>query len=270
MRERSLFCKKHSGFAANPSVFDPSPQIAEWVIGTWLMMGHSILKYASFQREGRMCKELSGVRDSPGLRMGLLGYGAVGRQCARVASALGMEVYAFTRTPHTSLEERKDDTYHVPGMGDPDGLIPAKWFYGETTQSVNDFLRQDLDLLVLCLPLTKQTEAIIGSEQFKILGQGRKKTFLTNVARGKLVDTDALIDALHNGMLSGAAVDVTDPEPLPDGYPLFAAPNIIITPHASWQSRHNWDRILGILEQNLEKLHSGGKLINVVDKQQHY
>ena len=80
------------------------------------------------------------------------------------------------------------------------------------------------------------------------------------------MDTNALLDALQNNKISGAALDLTEPESLPEGHPLFRAPNVVITPHTSWQSRLNWDRILSILEENLELLHRGERMINLVDR----
>ncbi|KAH8883269.1 hypothetical protein GQ53DRAFT_882823 [Thozetella sp. PMI_491] len=246
------------------------PQIAEWVMGTWLMTSHGFLNYIAFQKDAKWCNQLSDIQDSSGLRMGILGYGAVGRQCARLAAAMGMEVYAFTRSPRVTAEDRKDDSYCIPGMGDPDGLIPTRWFHGTSKAAVNDFLGHGLDILVISLPLTKSTEFIIDREQLDILAKSKRKTFLSNVARGKHVNPDALLEALQRGKIRGAALDVTYPEPLPDGHPLFTAPNIIITPHVSWRSPRYWDRILAIVEANLERLNSGEKLLNLVDKEHDY
>lgn len=246
-----------------------SPQIAEWVIGTWLMMNHHFLEYAEQQKKQVTTRMLHlNVYDSPGLRMGILGYGAIGRQCARLGQALGMEVYAYTRTKKPTPESRKDDSYCVPGTGDPDGLVPTKWFHGASREAVNEFLAQDLDLLVLCLPLTEATKHILGREQFDILA--KKKTFVSNIARGEHIETDALIAALREGKIRGAALDVADPEPLPDGHPLHSAPNLFLTPHMSWQTPHLFPRILEILETNLDNLSKGQPLINLMNREHHY
>ncbi|KAL2682772.1 hypothetical protein Neosp_007227 [[Neocosmospora] mangrovei] len=205
--------------------------------------------------------------DSAGSRMGILGYGCIGRQCARIASAMGMEVYAFTRTERPTPESRKDSSYCVPGTGDPDGLIPAKWFHGSSRADIDDFLDQKLDILVVCLPLTQETSGIISSSQFKILS--KNKTFLSNVGRGKHVDTEALIEALQTGQIRGAALDVTDPEPLPSDHSLWKAPNVFITPHNSWHSTMYWPRVLEILGTNLERLDTGKPLVNAVKKSSH-
>ncbi|KAK4153462.1 hypothetical protein C8A00DRAFT_43641 [Chaetomidium leptoderma] len=246
-----------------------APQIAEWVIGTWLMMSHHFLDYAAEQKKEKYTRLMHlNVRDSPGLRMGVLGYGAIGRQCARLGQALGMEVYAYTRSERATPESRKDDSYCVSGTGDPDGVVPAKWFHGSSREAVNEFLAQDLDILVLSLPLTDATKYILGPEQFEILS--KKKTFISNIARGGHIDSDALLDALRERKIRGAALDVTDPEPLPDGHPLYTAPNVFITPHVSWQSPELFARIQGIVEMNLESLEKGKPLINVMNREHHY
>lgn len=238
-------------------------------MGTWLMMNHRFIDYAAEQRAGSWNRLLHlDVSDSPGLRMGVLGYGAIGRQCAKLGQALGMEVYAYTRSQRTTPDSRKDDSYCVPGTGDPDGLVPAKWFHGTSREAVNEFLAQDLDMLVLSLPLTEATKYILGREQFDILS--KKKTFVSNVARGQHIDPDALLAALQEGKIRGAALDVTDPEPLPAGHPLFTAPNVFITPHVSWRTPHLFSRIEGIVEKNLESLKTGAPLINVMNREHHY
>lgn len=179
-----------------------------------------------------------------------------------------MEVYAYTRGERATPASRKDDSYCVPGTGDPDGVLPTKWFHGTTRADVNNFLAQGLDLLVVSLPLTAETRHILSHEQFEILE--KKKTFVANIARGGHIDQDALIKALETGLIRGAALDVTDPEPLPADHPLWRAPNVFITPHVSWMTDTLWNRLLDVLELNLEKLATGQPLINVVNRKLHY
>jgi phosphoglycerate dehydrogenase-like enzyme len=179
-----------------------------------------------------------------------------------------MEIYAYTRTERSTPESRKDDSYVVPGTGDPDGVLPDKWFHGASRSAVNDFLAQDLDVLVIGLPLTESTKYIIDTEQFDILS--RKKTYVVNIARGRHIRTEALIEALEQGKIRGAALDVTDPEPLPADHALWRAPNVFITPHVSWQTPHYWERLLNILEANLERLRDGKPMVNVMNKEHHY
>ena len=177
---------------------------------------------------------------------------------------MGMDVVAYTLREKATPESRRDDGYIVPGTGDAEGEFPSKWFHGSTKTDVNNFLSQDLDILVICLPLTSLTKNIIAAEQFEILS--KKRTFLSNIARGPHVNTDDLIKALHSGQIRGAALDVTDPEPLPKDHPLWKAPNLIITPHVSAHSLHYYERVLAILECNLARMAQGKGLINKVDK----
>lgn len=180
-----------------------------------------------------------------------------------------MEVYAYTRSERSTAASRRDDSYCVPGTGDPEGVLPAKWFHGASRDAVNDFLRQGLDLLVISLPLTAETRHVVGREQLAILGSTRK-AFVANIGRGGHIDQDALVEALETGKIRGAALDVTDPEPLPKEHPLWKAPNLLITPHVSWRTDVLWDRLMDVIETNLERLAAGRPLINVMNRQLHY
>lgn len=171
-----------------------------------------------------------------------------------------MEILAFTSTPRDTPESRRNRAFNLPGLGDPEGTLPARWMHGTTKDAVNDFLAQDLDMLVVSLPLTKASEKLIGREQFDILSA--KKTFLVNIARGPIVNTEALIEALKDGKIRGAALDVTDPEPLPGDHPLWKARNCFITPHISWQSQSQLPRCLDILATNVERFLKGEVLVN--------
>ena len=134
-----------------------------------------------------------------------------------------MNVHAYTLHERKTAEERKDDSFHEPGLGDPDGVIPSKWYAGSS--QLNDFLNSGLDLLVITLPLTPATRGMLGAEQFKLLS--KRKAYLSNAGRGGVVDTDALVTALESGQLRGAALDVTDPEPLNADSPLWGMKNVI-------------------------------------------
>ncbi|KAI0161811.1 hypothetical protein GGR52DRAFT_576110 [Hypoxylon sp. FL1284] len=246
-----------------------APQIAEWVIGAWLSHQHHFPKYQEHMKTGFWEGPFkTDFQDSTSLRIGILGYGAIGRQCARLASALGMEVYAFTRTERATSESRRDDSYCVPGTGDPDGALPARWFHGSTPEAVDTFLGSGLDLVVLSLPLTAQTRRVLGAPQLALLG--RRRAFVANVGRGGLVDQEALADSLERGEIRGAALDVTDPEPLPPDSPLWRARNLLITPHVSWRADRLADRLLDVFEVNLGRLAKGRPLINVVNRELHY
>lgn len=154
-----------------------------------------------------------------------------------------------------------DGSFAESGLGDPTGELPSRWFHGQ--EQLNDFI-SGLDLLVVTLPLTPATKDIISTEQLEALG--KRKGFLCNVARGPVVNTDALMAALNNGTIRGAALDVTDPEPLPPDHALWKAKNVIISPHVSGNSNHYNERVLKILAQNLHRRAQGKPLINKVNK----
>ncbi|CRG87574.1 hypothetical protein PISL3812_04592 [Talaromyces islandicus] len=260
--DHPVYLRKETVFSNASGVY--SPQIAEWVIGTWIMNQRQLVRNQARPVEDPGQYTLCSSGESSGrLRMGVLGYGSIGRQCARIADALGMEVYAYTRSERKTSESRKDDTYRqycVPNRGDPEGKIPSKWFYGTSQEKVDAFLAQDLDILVISLPLTKDTEKLISYKQFEIMC--KKRTFVSNVARGKHIDTEALVAALEKGQIRGAALDVTDPESLPKEHPLWNAPNVYITPHISWMTSDVWGGSIRLLEANLERLNNNEPCIN--------
>lgn len=182
---------------------------------------------------------------------------------------MGMDVHAYTLHPRTTPGSRRDDSYSPPGLGDPDGSLPSKWFSGSTKEEIHEFLGSGLDLLVIATPLTPKTRNLIAKTEFEILG--RKRTFVSNIARGPIVNTADLIEALNEGVIRGAALDVTDPEPLPEGHALWKAKNVTITPHISANSSAYYYRVLEIFRLNLERLSEGRKdLINQVDRKEGY
>jgi phosphoglycerate dehydrogenase-like enzyme len=177
-----------------------------------------------------------------------------------------MTVHAYTATPRPTPESRRDSGYIVPGTGDPDGSIPASWHHGTDRESIRSFLATGLDHLVVSLPLTPQTTHLLGGEEFAILSNHShhhsSKPYVTNISRGKVIDQKALVHALNSGVLGGAALDVTDPEPLPKDDPLWEASNVQISPHVSSLGVEYSPRSLDILEVNLGRIARGEPLIN--------
>ncbi|KAH7485807.1 hypothetical protein FOMA001_g5224 [Fusarium oxysporum f. sp. matthiolae] len=204
-----------------------------------------------------------------GVHGGILGYGSIGRQTARLSKALGLDVHAYTLHPRNTPDSRRDDSYTPPGLGDPEGEFPSKWFSGGSKEEIHEFLDSGLDILVISVPLTDKTKGLISKPEFEILG--KKGTFLINIARGPIVNTDDLIEALNSETIKGAALDVTDPEPLPDQHPLWSAKNVTITPHISAASSFYYTRLLDIFRLNLERLSQGrNDFINKVNRKEGY
>jgi phosphoglycerate dehydrogenase-like enzyme len=177
-----------------------------------------------------------------------------------------MTVHAYTASPRLTPESRRDTGYIIPGTGDKDGSIPVSWHHGTDKASIRSFLSLGLDHLVVCVPLTAQTHHLLGAEEFTVLSSnipaGHPKPYLTNIARGKVVDQEALIASLRSGELSGAALDVTDPEPLPADHPLWDVPNVRISPHISSLGKEYFPRSLDIAKENMWRLERGELLVN--------
>lgn len=195
---------------------------------------------------------------------------------------MGSTVLAYTASPRPTPESKKDKGFIVPGTGDPDGSIPKEWYSGLDKESLHSFLAQDLDHLLVSVPLTKETTHFLAAPEFEILG--KRNAFISNISRGQIIKQDDLIDALHQYHkdtkdgeggedrkgLKGAALDVTDPEPLPEDSPLWDAPNCIVTPHISGLGSAYLDRAMQVLEVNLDRREKDEKMINVVDRKRGY
>ncbi|KAL8810219.1 MAG: hypothetical protein Q9223_005181 [Gallowayella weberi] len=280
------------------------PQIAEWVLMTMLTSSHHYSILHNWQNshfwgneDKRSLGLLRNLHDKVGQRLGVLGYGSIGRQVGNVAKAMGMDVIAYTARPRTTPESKHDNGFIVPGTGDPKGEIPSVWYSGTSKEDLHHFLAQDIDHLLISVPLTKQTTHLLGEEEFQILS--KRNAFISNISRGSIISQPALIAALkaydshttslHTDKdsfavapeadlkaatsipgLRGAALDVTDPEPLPKDDPLWDAPNCIITPHISGLGSAYVDRCFQVLEVNLERREKGEKLINLVDRGRGY
>lgn len=185
-----------------------------------------------------------------------------------------MTVHVYTLSPRPTPQSRKDEGYIIPHTGDPEGIIPVSWKSGSSKSSIHEFLSQDLDHLVVSLPLTPQTNHLLGAEEFKILSNACTrqgcKPFLTNISRGRILDQDALIRSLKAGELSGAALDVAHPEPLPKDSPLWDAPNVIITPHVSSLGVEYLGRAFDVLKLNLHRRAKGETMINLLERSKGY
>jgi phosphoglycerate dehydrogenase-like enzyme len=252
------------------------PQIAEWVVLTHLVHTHKYKDLYELQKKHEWPRDVNTkrqltIRDRAGLRVGILGYGSIGRQVGRVANAMGMEVLAYTASKKDTKEKRRDPGFIVPGTGDEEGEIPIEWYSGLDKESLHHFLEQDLDWIVVAVPLTDDTKHFLSTGEFKKLSQdGKRPVFLTNIARGQIIDQPAMIEALKDGTLDGAALDVTDPEPLPEKSELWDLPNVVLTPHISGSGVSYMNRAMQVLAVNVEKRTKGEKLINVVRRERGY
>ena len=179
-------------------------------------------------------------------RMLVVGLGEIGTRVARLAAGLGFSV--------TGLRRRLDQP--VPeGVG---RVIAS----GELI----DELRQT-DVLILAAPRTSETRAMIGAEEFAAM---KPAAVLVNVGRGRLVDEQALVNALRQGRIAGAAIDAFEREPLPDDHPLWALPNVLVSPHIAAFGTDYWKPAVDLFLENVARYTSGQPLKNVVDKRSGY
>jgi phosphoglycerate dehydrogenase-like enzyme len=180
-----------------------------------------------------------------GKTAGILGLGMLGTEIARRARAFGMRIIGFKRNVESAADVA--DAVYPPAMLDE--LLPR------------------LDYLIVAVPLTDQTNRLIGRAQFERM---KPSMFIVNIARGDIIDQDALIDALNTGRIAGAGLDVFIPDPLPDGHPLYTTKNVVLTPHVSGVSHMLWRRVMDIWIENIRRFMVGRPLINQIDKRRGY
>lgn len=193
--------------------------------------------------------------DLYGKVLGIVGYGSIGRQIARLAQAFGMTILACKRRP----ELRSDDSFLFPGTGDPNGALPQEWFGPD---QMTDMIRKS-DVVIVTLPLTRDTGGLVGRRQLEAL---QPHAYFLNLGRGAVVDESALIASLEAGKFAAAGLDVFCEEPLPADSPLWWLPNVLILPHIASYSRLQSHYAAEVLLENLRRDLSGEPLINVIDK----
>lgn len=193
-------------------------------------------------------------REVDGATLGLVGVGAIGRNVARMASALGMRVVVVREHLQRGVDWLPPDS--------PERARHAVYGSDQLHRMLNE-----ADFVVLAAPTTDRTQRLINAER---LSRMRPDAWLINVGRGALVDEAALVQALRNKTIGGAALDVFDSEPLPADSPLWAFENVIITPHIAGMTDKIWDRQFEFFSKNLHRFLDGKPLLGVVDKSKGY
>jgi phosphoglycerate dehydrogenase-like enzyme len=218
--------------------------IAEHVLGVTIALARAMPAALRAQTAHRWAQEEleTEARTLQGQRMGIVGLGAIGLELVKIAAPFGFRISAIRRRA---------------GEPPPDG-VEAVW----TPDRLPDLLSQS-DVVVLAAPHTPETKRLIGRAQLDRMKRG---ALLVNIARGKLVDDEAVIDALRDGRLGGAALDVFSQEPLDASSPYWDLPNVIITPHTSGAMKDYWTPLVALFSDNLRRFEKGEPLLNVVDK----
>lgn len=237
LRESGVMVTNASGVHSIP--------MAEHVLGTIIALARrfpSAVRYQAWHHwaQQEIWDEPIRPRELPGQVLLLVGFGAIGREVAKRVRPLGMKIWTCTRSGRVDSP-------------DVDRAVPAAQL---------DAVLHEADFVVLAAPETPETRGLMNEQR---LAQMKPTAFLINVARGALVDEAALVKTLQKRAIAGAALDVTQQEPLPPDHPLWTLENVFITPHISAVSEYLWDRQTELLLDNLERWFSGRELRNRVD-----
>lgn len=221
--------------------------ISEWMLGMWLALIKDLLLYRDRQTARQWDPITRPVRSIAGAQVLCVGMGDIGSSFARRAHALGAEVVGVRR--HAA--DCPPYCLRVVGTDKLDEELPAA------------------DLIALSLPGTPETDHLFNAAR---LAKCKPGAILINVGRGTAVDSDALAAAIQNGTLYGAALDVTDPEPLPPEHPLWGLETVLITPHISgrFSLPRTLENIVGIFAHNLRRYAAGQTLDNQMSRTTHY
>jgi phosphoglycerate dehydrogenase-like enzyme len=202
--------------------------------GQWKGRFGASAHYASISGDTRPLYPPVMLEELTGKTALLVGYGSIGMEIERMLAPFHVDLIRVARSPRTDPQ--------VYAVSDLDSLLTRA------------------QVVILILPATAESNKLIGARQLALMPQG---TLLVNAARGPIVDTDALVEALNAGRVR-AALDVTEPEPLPDGHPLWSCPNLLLTPHVAGSSPQFAPRALGIAADELRRYIAGEPLHNVV------
>ena len=218
-----------------------APAIAEWVLAMMLAFAKQLP--GSWVTEPPEYWGAAGLTDLRNKTLGLIGLGEIGREVARRALAFDMNVIAVRRTGAPSP---------LPGV--------------EVVTSLHDMLAVS-DHVVVTAPATAATKHLLDTAAFAAMKPG---AHLVNIARGSLIDQDALLAALDAGTVAMASLDVVEPEPLPEGHPLYAHPGVRVSPHISWCAPDTIQRTIEIFVENLKRYDAGEPLRGIIDVEEGY
>ncbi|EMA46135.1 D-2-hydroxyacid dehydrogenase [Halococcus saccharolyticus] len=212
-----------------------APNIAEHVLGFLLTFCRR--HHEGWRRQQRREWRAYPTRELAGSTVTIVGLGALGGGVVERLQGFDIDTIGIRHSP-----ERGGPTDEVLG-----------------TDDLHDALART-DHLVLAVPLTDETEGMIGAAEFDTLPPD---AVVVNVARGPVIDTDALVSALRSNAIGGAGLDVTDPEPLPEDHPLWGFENVLITPHNAGHTPEYYERLADIVAENLRRVENTGKYENL-------
>jgi D-2-hydroxyacid dehydrogenase (NADP+) len=221
------------------------PEIADHALAMLLMLSRNLdVLYRNDQQQLWKPSSFHGI-ELRGKTAVIIGVGGIGTQIAIRANAFGMNVIGVD-------PEDKPFVPFLTKVVKPDQL---------------DEVIPQADVVFISAPHTPKSHKMMGAHEFELMKQ---HSYFIAVSRGGIYDMNGLVKALDERRLSGAGVDVTDPEPLPKGHPLWKFENVVITPHVAGRSDQDAARMVGTIKENLQRFVEGKPMINVVDKQKGY
>jgi phosphoglycerate dehydrogenase-like enzyme len=239
-----------------------APQVAEHVLTLMLALGHRLSELLELQHQANWSHEK--WQESPPQELnlstvGIVGYGSIGRRLAHLLHILGATVLATKR----DAMNPEDNGYIAEDFGDYTGDLVHRLY---PPQAIRTMLRE-CDYVIVTVPLTPETHNIIGAQEFEVM---KPNTLIVDVSRGNVINQDALITALREKKIAGAALDVFPEEPLPEAHPLWGLPNVIISPHIAGYSALYDERAVRLFSKNLDLYLKKLPLLNVIDIQRGY
>ena len=226
-----------------------SPALAEHAIAMMMMLARGLDVYYANQLSGKWKRETRLDRadhlELEGRTLLVVGLGGIGTQLAKRGHGLGMQVIA-------TRNSRREGPEYVDYVG--------------LSHELNE-LAARADVVINTVPLTDKTRGIFNATFFDAM---KPEGFFISVGRGGSTVTDDLVAALKSGSIGGAGLDVTDPEPLPKGHPLWTMPRVIITPHTAGRSDKGRDRLYLMVKENLRRYVNGEPMLSVVDIEKGY
>jgi len=237
-------------------------QMAEHAVLMMLALGHFLLEHLANQAKAEWPRdryERLAPYELRGSTVGIVGYGSIGRQIARLLQPFGVTILAAKR----DVRQPEDTGYMPEGMGDPGGDFFQRLYPIQALRSMLPVC----DYIIVTVPLTDETKGLLGPKELAVCKPG---AYLIDISRGGVIDPPVLVQALQEKHLGGAALDVFPEEPLPPGSPLWRIPNVIITPHISGSSRQYNERALALFIENLNRYLIGLPLYNRFDPEKGY
>lgn len=239
-----------------------APQMAEYALGMILALARRLPEIAAHQARAEWPRERwERFRpvDLRGSTVGIIGYGSIGREIARLLNAFGAKVLAAKR----DVMHPEDPGYIIPGLGDPGGDAFSRLYPFQALKS----MMKECDFVVVTLPLTAETRGLVGAAEFSAM---KPSAYLINLGRGGVVDQAALLVALQEKQIAGAALDVFAEEPLPAGHSFWKLPNVIVSPHIAGMSNYYNERAMDLFIENCKRYLAGTPLLNRFDPQKGY